>query len=458
MFEHDVGQAIEIFVEQPRDGFRRHRVAELRKSFEVGEDTENIAPLAVERELVGVAHDLRGDVGGQIFAKRRLRKGALARPDRACGGADRGVTEQPADRPAEGRQRRRVDAASLQPEREGDEKGHLPEEGERDPARAQVDEARQPARKNDQHREHPKRRRGDRPRPCLVELLRQHMRVDLEPDHRFMLAGDRVGKAAERRVELVVVDDVAADQDIAPFDQLRKTGAHLGIHRHREGVDRDVGEDGFLLPRRGARGDEEADIALEIRMRRVDGSHRIGHQGRQILRPVGPVADHAVVIGAKQHACRLRLRGRDVGDIGLEEFLLFVEDRVRVARLFGIGEPGRGLHRAQLRLQQIVVGARRVEGNIDADRFRAHLVEIAERIGEQSTVERRADARVEQSLVIIGDERDAFILFDMRRHQCRARVVKCALGCVDQRHLPAETGDQYCDQEEDDCRRHPRRA
>src|SRR3546814_5773409 len=85
------------------------------------------------------------------------------------------------------------------------------------------------------------------------------MRVNLEPDHRFMLAGDRVGKAAERRVELIIVDDVAADQHIAALDQFRESGAHLVIHRHRKSVDRDVGEHRFLLPHRGARGDERSE-------------------------------------------------------------------------------------------------------------------------------------------------------------------------------------------------------
>src|SRR3546814_7114810 len=77
----------------------------------------------------------------------------------------------------------------------------------------------------------PERRSRDRARPGVVELLREHMRVNIEPDHRFMLAGDRVGKAAERRVELIIVDDVAADQHIAALDQFRESGAHLEIGR-----------------------------------------------------------------------------------------------------------------------------------------------------------------------------------------------------------------------------------
>src|SRR3546814_3968837 len=50
MVEHDVGQAVEIFVEQPCDRFRRHRMAELGEAFEVGEDAIDIAPLAVQRK------------------------------------------------------------------------------------------------------------------------------------------------------------------------------------------------------------------------------------------------------------------------------------------------------------------------------------------------------------------------------------------------------------------------
>src|SRR3546814_18771458 len=66
------------------------------------------------------------------------------------------------------------------------------------------------------------RRPADRPRPGAVELLRQHMRVDLQPDHRFVPAGDGIDESAERGVELVIVDDVAADQHIASLDQIGK--------------------------------------------------------------------------------------------------------------------------------------------------------------------------------------------------------------------------------------------
>src|SRR3546814_1207973 len=105
----------------------------------------------------------------------------------------------------------------------------------------------------------------------------------------------------------------------------------------------------------------------------------------------------------------------DVGDEGFEKLLLFIEDGVGVARLFGIGEPGRRPHRAELRLQHIVVGARRIERDIDADRLRAHLVEIAERVREQGAVERRTDTRVEKRFVIIGYESDAAVLLEDRK-------------------------------------------
>src|SRR3546814_3928885 len=73
---------------------------------------------------------------------------------------------------------------TLHPEGEGDEKGELREKGERDPARAHVDQAGEPARQHDEDGQYPQRRPADRPRPGAVELLRQHMRVDLQPDHR----------------------------------------------------------------------------------------------------------------------------------------------------------------------------------------------------------------------------------------------------------------------------------
>src|SRR3546814_18189442 len=82
--------------------------------------------------------------------QRRLGESALAGADRAGGGADRGIAEQPAERPAKGRHRRRVDAMTLHPEGEGDEKGELREKGERDPARAHVAPAGEPARPHDE--------------------------------------------------------------------------------------------------------------------------------------------------------------------------------------------------------------------------------------------------------------------------------------------------------------------
>src|SRR3546814_12204484 len=110
-------------------------MAELGKAFEVGEDAIDVAPFAVQRQLVGVAHDLGRDVGGQIFAQRRLGESELAGADRAGGGADRGIAEQPAERPAKGRARRSVDAMTLPPAGEGAEKGELREKGKLETSR-----------------------------------------------------------------------------------------------------------------------------------------------------------------------------------------------------------------------------------------------------------------------------------------------------------------------------------
>src|SRR3546814_17071556 len=96
-------------------------MAELGKAFEVGEDAIDVAPFAVQRQLVGVAHDLGRDVGGQIFAQRRLGESALAGADRAGGGADRGKAEPPAERPAKGRPLTTGDDMNLPPKGERDE-------------------------------------------------------------------------------------------------------------------------------------------------------------------------------------------------------------------------------------------------------------------------------------------------------------------------------------------------
>ena len=77
----------------------------------------------MQRKLVGIAHNLRGDIDGQIFSERRLRKGALPGAHCSRGGADGGVAEQPADRPTKGGQSRRIDTAAVNPKGKGEEKG-----------------------------------------------------------------------------------------------------------------------------------------------------------------------------------------------------------------------------------------------------------------------------------------------------------------------------------------------
>src|SRR3546814_7871716 len=69
-----------------------------------------------------------------------------------------------------------------------------------------------------------------------------------------------------------------------------------------------------------------ADAPLKIGIGRIDRRQRIRHQRRQMFWPVRPFADHVVVVGAKQDARRLGLRGRDVGDEGFEKLLLRSEE------------------------------------------------------------------------------------------------------------------------------------
>ena len=118
MAEHDVAHLVEIGVEQVRKLLRRDRVAELGEALEIGEQGEDLGALAMQRQPLRIAHDLGGDVRGEIFAERALRELALLRADRARRRADADESEQPARAPAEGRQAERVHVEIL--EQEGD--------------------------------------------------------------------------------------------------------------------------------------------------------------------------------------------------------------------------------------------------------------------------------------------------------------------------------------------------
>ncbi len=159
------------------------------------------------------------------------------------------------------------------------------------------------------------------------------MGVDLQPDHLLALARLQVGQAREGDREKIVIDDIGADEHIAAAHHLGESGAGLVVHRLAEQVDREIGKDPFFLVRIGARGQAEADIPLIIRIFPVDRRQRIRHQRRQPLRPVGPVAHHAILINAETHARRTGLRRRDIGQKAVEELLLLELYRRRIVRL-----------------------------------------------------------------------------------------------------------------------------
>ena len=131
-------------------------------------------------------------------------------------------------------------------------------------------------------RRDPQRPARDRRRHPAVEQLGEHMGVDLEA------LRPAAGGAARRRLVIVEVLDVAADQHVAALDQRTHAVGEFG-----DELDRQVGEHGHLVgPPRG--GDAEVDappVAAEFGM---DRRHRIGEQGRQVGRLVGPAPDDAV--------------------------------------------------------------------------------------------------------------------------------------------------------------------
>jgi hypothetical protein len=106
------------------------------------------------------------------------------------------------------------------------------------------------------------------------------MGVDFQSDHRFMFAGNRVHKAAERCIKLVVINDVAANQNITSAHQIGKAGAHVIVHVHGKAVDGDIGKHRFFLTSIGAGRGQKADGTDIIFMRRINGGQGVGHEGR----------------------------------------------------------------------------------------------------------------------------------------------------------------------------------
>ena len=138
MFEDDVAHQVEIAVEQLRQGLRRDRVAELGEALEIGEQGVDFRLLAVQRELLGIAHDLLRDVGRQIFAERRLGEPLLLRADRARRRADADKGQQPAAAPAAAGTVKRIDVHRLQPEGKPADQADLHEQDEAQAASRRV--------------------------------------------------------------------------------------------------------------------------------------------------------------------------------------------------------------------------------------------------------------------------------------------------------------------------------
>src|SRR5690606_28832974 len=116
-------------------------------------------------------------------------------------------------------------------------------------------------------------------------------------------------------------------------------------------------------------------------------------------------------------------------DEAAQEALLPGKHLVRVVARRGEGEEGWRPERAESSEELVILRLRLVDQYVDADPARMHRVDLAQRPGEQSAIERRALAELRQRVVVVGDERDALVLAECPLGpRGEAQVVERALG------------------------------
>ena len=262
--------------------------------------------------------------------------------------------------------------------------------------------------------------------------------MNLDPDHPG-LAGHRVASPGKRRVELVEIGKVPADQDIAVPDDLRDQRRAVGIG---EQVDRDLVEHRTIGRQRQA----EADRAIIVREPRVALSGGVGqrdrHDRRQAVVLARPAARDAVVVGFQQDAGRLDHRAGDRGEVAPEILLLLEGNRLAIGPRVGKGEEHRGLHRLERSLEQRIVVLRRIEQYVDRYRLGAQLVDLGQRPGQHGAIDRRNLARRPRGVGGIDHQRHPLVGVGGRREIGGAQIVERAFGVTQQRQPPARPGDR----------------
>ena len=267
-----------------------------------------------------------------------MRKGALLGIDRSGSRADRGIAEQPPHTPAEGGQRQSIDAEILQEERKYEKKGELAQQQESDFQCIADDQGRKTAaNRNDQGTE-PQGPGGNWCGQVIIEQLGEHMGMHFQPDHLAIVSPD-IGESADRRLEPVTVDEVAADQNMLAGQEGAKHVRDLGIGK---ALDRKFVEHGNV----GCGRDMIADSAVIAGEFRIGTGQRDGHEGRRSRVMWRPSPLHAVTVGFQLDIGRLHRVAADRLEKLLEKFMFGKAD-LRIFLWIGISEIGGGLHVAK---------------------------------------------------------------------------------------------------------------
>ncbi len=409
--EHDLAQHVEVSVEQPRDRFRRDRVAHLGEALEVAEQDEDLLRLAVQREPLGVLDDFLGHLTRQVLAERALREPPLHRGRGARGRGDRGQRHDPAERRPDRGVEISVEPLRLQQERQAEDRAELQRHQQRDLPCAQLEHPGDRRREHDEQRLQPVDRRPRPRRRRAVEHLRDHRRVDLDSGRLDIVAVDlraAAEPARERRHHPVVADDVAADHHVAPGDLRRDDRRERGIG---EQLDRQLGEHRLVVEQRVPIADRALVAGQRLRLLAGRSQHRPSERGRQVRggpRPQPGDAERVV----ERDARRLRPASLEPGEERFEILLLLVDDVVGGNLGIGVAHGHGRLHAAQRLDQFVVLVLRLVEQDVDADRLRTHRVEVAQGAGQQAAVERGALARIDQRAVVIDHQQHARVLLD----------------------------------------------
>ena len=468
MIEDHLAHRIEIAVENRRGGAWGLRVADPGETLKIGEQHEQLALLPFEGELFRVLEDLLRNRRRQVFAQRAARKGPLARGARTGEHAETDQRNREGQRPARHRQGQQVDIDPAEQRGQARPQQQQPRYGQGKYHAIAVQPAHESARTNEGHGD-----KGNRPErqgggEIPVERLPQHMCVDrhsgnfLLPLHPRDRGGETVGVedaqpdqhmlARQQRREALCRSRIAKaaerifDEHACCFAAWRRDGRRIGIGRNR--VLDEAGE-----------GNRPGIAEILQRHPGHRGRHRyLRPRARLIAIACGPVARDVVIIVANHR----RTADQPVRCRAAPEFILIGNRIARrrcspeiapVARGIGIEHGDRGRDIRQHIGQPLLVLGRLDEEEIDADRFRPGPVRRLDRIGNDVAVYRAGLARIACGRVIIEQQHDIRIAFDLGGERICITVIGQSFETIEDRCFPAdERRDQRGEQDQGDNR------